>query len=349
MSGANWNNPVLTSTYTDLVNLLKARDESAMTQMRSSLTADTNIPTNTIRWNDTTFKWESWNGAAWVALAATYGINISGNAASASAIAWGGITGKPTTVAGYGITDINTTYAPTLTGGGASGTWSISISGTAANANVTPWSGVSGKPTTISGYGITDSPQPASQAEAEAAADNAKFLTSLRAKQQIDFRIASQAVAEAGADNSALMTSLRVKQAIAANTTGGLTLLGTIITTSGSTQSLSSLNLSGYKFLHMVVDAVSTSLAATLNQNSDAISPSTGTGGNGKLYGFIDVDLATSIGESNIGSSTDSLATPSAPSPFVWKSNLTTGSTTVTFTTSSGVFDLGSIAIYGGK
>jgi hypothetical protein len=44
------------------------------------------------------------------------------------------ITSKPTTVAGYGITDINSVYAPTLTGTGASGTWGISITGTAANA-----------------------------------------------------------------------------------------------------------------------------------------------------------------------------------------------------------------------
>ena len=40
------------------------------------------------------------------------------------------IGSKPTTLAGYGITD-----APTKTGSGASGTWGISISGTAANAN----------------------------------------------------------------------------------------------------------------------------------------------------------------------------------------------------------------------
>lgn len=40
------------------------------------------------------------------------------------------VDSKPTTLAGYGITD-----APTKTGSGASGTWSISISGNAATAN----------------------------------------------------------------------------------------------------------------------------------------------------------------------------------------------------------------------
>ena len=40
-------------------------------------------------------------------------------------------------------------YAPTLTGTGASGTWNISISGNAATATNAPWSGITGKPTTF--------------------------------------------------------------------------------------------------------------------------------------------------------------------------------------------------------
>lgn len=62
-------------------------------------------------------------------------INITassvGAAASSHNHSWRNITsGKPTTLAGYGITD-----APTKTGSGASGTWSISISGNASNAD----------------------------------------------------------------------------------------------------------------------------------------------------------------------------------------------------------------------
>jgi hypothetical protein len=51
------------------------------------------------------------------------------------------------------------TYAPTLTGVGASGTWGINISGnatTATTATSVPWTGVTSKPTTVAGYGITD-------------------------------------------------------------------------------------------------------------------------------------------------------------------------------------------------
>ena len=77
---------------------------------------------------------------------------------SADSVAWGNVTGKPssftpaththtfasltskpTTISGYGITDALTTsnfnsYAPKLDGTGASGTWGINISGNAASA-----------------------------------------------------------------------------------------------------------------------------------------------------------------------------------------------------------------------
>ena len=50
------------------------------------------------------------------------------------------LTSKPNTISGYGIIDALTTanynsYAPTLTGGGASGTWEISISGNAGSTS----------------------------------------------------------------------------------------------------------------------------------------------------------------------------------------------------------------------
>ena len=72
-------------------------------------------------------------------------INITpsaiGAAASSHNHSWANITsGKPNSLAGYGITDAYTKTEsdgkyPTKTGGGASGTWGINISGTAANAN----------------------------------------------------------------------------------------------------------------------------------------------------------------------------------------------------------------------
>ena len=43
-------------------------------------------------------------------------------------------------------------YAPTLTGGGASGTWGISISGNAATATNVAWTGVTSRPTALSQF-----------------------------------------------------------------------------------------------------------------------------------------------------------------------------------------------------
>lgn len=62
-------------------------------------------------------------------------------------LAWSSITGKPTTVSGYGITDAITTANI--------GSQSVNY---AASAGAVAWSNVSSKPTTISGYGITDAP-----------------------------------------------------------------------------------------------------------------------------------------------------------------------------------------------
>ena len=102
---------------------------------------------------------EGWsdNGAHWAAAGYRELANIED-------LTWTNIESKPTTIAGYGITDALTTsnynsYVPTLTGTGASGTWGINISGnaaTATNADNVAWTGIGNKPTTIAGYGITD-------------------------------------------------------------------------------------------------------------------------------------------------------------------------------------------------
>ncbi len=52
----------------------------------------------------------------------------TGATGPAGTTVWSGITGKPTTLSGYGITD-----APTNTGTGASGTWGINVTGSSAS------------------------------------------------------------------------------------------------------------------------------------------------------------------------------------------------------------------------
>lgn len=80
-NAADWNKPQLTDTYTNFLGYLSARLNDVATGFSS---APTNQPTNTIRWNSSTSKWEKYNGSAWVDLASLYAVNISGNAASAT-------------------------------------------------------------------------------------------------------------------------------------------------------------------------------------------------------------------------------------------------------------------------
>jgi len=59
---ANWNNPVLTSLYTDVLADLKARDVDAIT---FNSVVGTNLPVGAKRWNAPTNTFQSWDGAAW--------------------------------------------------------------------------------------------------------------------------------------------------------------------------------------------------------------------------------------------------------------------------------------------
>ena len=66
--------PTLTSTYSDLVDLLKARDVSAMKLFDG--TTDSNLPSGTKRWNSTNNNFEKFNGSTWAPLSTKYMINV---------------------------------------------------------------------------------------------------------------------------------------------------------------------------------------------------------------------------------------------------------------------------------
>lgn len=83
---ADWSKPALASTYANFVTEVSSRDTDLALGFDPAVVTPTNIPTNTIRWRSAANKWEKWNGATWGDLATTYAINISGNAATASAL-----------------------------------------------------------------------------------------------------------------------------------------------------------------------------------------------------------------------------------------------------------------------
>lgn len=109
---ANWADLSVSSAYATLVQSINDRDIDAAKAFDPAKVTVSNPKTDTVRWSSASRKWEIFNGSAWVDLAQSYAINISGNAATATiagtanAVPWSGVTGKPTTVSGYGITDM---------------------------------------------------------------------------------------------------------------------------------------------------------------------------------------------------------------------------------------------------
>ena len=120
---------------------------------------------------------------------------------------------------------------------------------------------------------------------------------------------------------------------------GGMTLLGTITTTSGASQSLTSLVLTPYKFIVCTVDNVSFDGARHLQIDGIQCSVAT-AGGAGVILGVLHLDLANGIFSSNV-------STAGAGSVWVGDTAYTTATTTITFSASAGTFDAGSIRVYG--
>lgn len=171
---ADWSKPALTDTYANFLTYLSDRITESAKMLRSDTVTVTNPVTGMVRWNASTSLWETYNGSSWVALAATYGIAISGNAATASAWATGrtvALTGDVTGTSAAWSGSGNLSFAATLAASGVTaGTYgtastvpqvTIDAKGRATAAGSVSisiaWSQVSsGKPTTLAGYGITD-------------------------------------------------------------------------------------------------------------------------------------------------------------------------------------------------
>ncbi|NBS92721.1 MAG: hypothetical protein EBS91_03470 [Betaproteobacteria bacterium] len=111
---ANWSNPSLTSTYTNFLSDLKARDEDLAKQFDGQTTS--NLPSGAVRWSSSLNRWQKWTGSAWDELAATYaltGLSTTGNAA----------IGGTLTVTGVSQLAAGTAAAPGLGIGEATSGW----------------------------------------------------------------------------------------------------------------------------------------------------------------------------------------------------------------------------------
>jgi hypothetical protein len=119
-------------------------------------------------------------------------------------------------------------------------------------------------------------------------------------------------------------------------------LLGTLTTTSGSTQTLSGLDLTPYKFVRATFRGVSGNISAG-NLTFAGIETGVSIVGSTSIEGFFQIDLSD-------GRATWALINVAGIANFnINTSTLTTASTSVSASTPTGLFDAGQIRIYGMK
>ncbi len=126
----------------------------------------------------------------------------------------------------------------------------------------------------------------------------------------------------------------------------GYTLLGTLTTTSGTTQTLSGLDLTSYKFLKIILNGVSHAIGGggSLLLGGKIISAASSSAA-ANLYGGVEIDLTTGV----LSGATVLINVPASYAAGDITA-YTSSSTSIAFIWSGGAaFDAGSIKVYGVK
>lgn len=125
------------------------------------------------------------------------GLTLTGTTLSAAGGSWSSITGKPSTLSGFGITDGITAAAAAAAYAPLSHTQAIStitglqtaLDGKAATSHTQAWSSITSTPTTLSGYGITDAVTASAAAAAYAPLNHTQEVSSINGLQDLlDFK-----------------------------------------------------------------------------------------------------------------------------------------------------------------
>lgn len=121
------------------------------------------------------------------------------------------------------------------------------------------------------------------------------------------------------------------------------TLLGTLTTTSGASQTLSSLDLTNYKFLKVVFVGVSAGATGNITVGGSTVAVISFASETWR--GIVDIDLVDGTLSANLAHANANNAETSTPR--AGDCTLTTASTSVVVAVSTGAFDAGSVRIYG--
>lgn len=136
------------------------------------------------------------------------------------------------------------------------------------------------------------------------------------------------------------------------NSASEIDLLGTLTTTSGTTQVLSGLNLSGYKQLFISIDRVSHSNTTTSYQlRFESLNISGFVVNTSFAYGTINIDLLhNGVFTASVADTVTSGVSVGSSTTRSGESGITTASTSLTFDWSTvSTFDSGTIKVYGVK
>lgn len=76
MAGGDWSNPTISSNYVSVITEIGRKAEDSVTLLYS-IASVSNLPTNAVRWNPSSNKFELWSGASWGDLSASYAINVT--------------------------------------------------------------------------------------------------------------------------------------------------------------------------------------------------------------------------------------------------------------------------------
>lgn len=164
------------------------------------------------------------------------------------------------------------------------------------------------------------------------AADKIPRFTGSGTADLVDFKDEDDMVS----DSASAVPSQQSVKAYVDSRTGGMTLLGTINTTAGTSHSLGSLDLTGYKALKFYLLGVDG--AGSLNVALDSIIFTSTTGS--PIYGWGEIELTTGAGMAMGGASGSFVSMPALNTSY------NNSTTSITFTTSA-TANAGSIRVFG--